>query len=68
MNRLEYELLREQEPQLVLPPWTHFDFSPRLCAFVQDKTREQVIAVVSAKILAGSWDRNKNFIKKIHYP
>jgi hypothetical protein len=62
MTRIEYELLREQEPQLGFPAWPELPFvkidSP-FCQRVTNCTREQLIALRTAYILRG---RHKSWI------
>jgi hypothetical protein len=65
MSRLEYELLREQEPQLHLPMWSELEFSPIFLGFVKSKTREEMIGVVTSAILLGKYPPN---LKAFHPP
>lgn len=58
MTRIEYELLREQEPHLRLPAWTLGPVFSESCPFVKRVkavTRDQLIGLRVAYIMKGDF-------------
>jgi len=54
MTRIEYELLREREPQLKLVEWIEFEHSPMMVGWVKAQSREDLIGKAAAKVMTHS--------------
>lgn len=51
MTRIEYDLLREQEPHLRFPRWEMLADWPKTKAKLEQMTREEVLGLRPAKII-----------------